>query len=89
MQNHHPVYEAIHVFDVTHVVLSDSPPVNVLEAPCPSVEYYNRMPAVINCFAVSYKYFVKTGWSSDHNVAYYRDDRLVAHDISKGAIADL
>jgi len=50
----------------------------VLETPCYNYDDFVLLPKAIDAPLFGKRYFGKTGWSSDYNVAYYRDDATIA-----------
>ena len=63
-----------------HQCLPDG--VNVLIVPCAGYEGVQQLPKVVECEGTVYGY---TGWNSDRNVAYYRDDAMLAFPKSVNA----
>ena len=51
----------------------------VLETSCHNYDEFVALPRVVYCTILGRSIFGKTGWNSDRNVAYYRDDAVVAH----------
>jgi len=56
-----------------HQYLPDG--VNVLIVPCKGYEEVQDLPKVVECEGTVYGY---TGCNSDCNIAYYRDDAMIA-----------
>lgn len=48
---------------------------NEIVVGCNGYEEMQRLPKVVECEGIVYGF---TGWNSDRNVAYYRDDALLA-----------
>jgi len=51
--------------------------VRVLIVPCSGYDMTTTLPKVVECDGIMYGY---TGWNSDRNIAYYRDDAMIAYE---------